>query len=364
LQHNEIVRLVPFLALVPGCLYFDPVNQRPSIDIIQQSSQVVPRGGTVALDAEADDPEGQAVWFQWHVYACADATAAVGCDADPFFTSLDASIQFPVPLVRDGGSPVQSVRVQLDAVDSLGATAKPSQELVIAVSDAAPVVMLRADSAYGYVIGAPVVVYATVSDADDPSIAPLDWTVFGPVGPSFTPDPVDPMNPDTARTFVPTATGPWTVRVTATDPVGETDVESVTPTIVADSPPCLAQTAPIAAPPGQAWPMTDATLFQVLVVQDDLDRYPTNPSDPILGAPTFTWSLLPPGATTRHVMTGATGASVALDPASYTPGDLLELRVEIADRNHTPIPCAEAAPTCSIGADSCIQRLTWRVEVL
>jgi hypothetical protein len=38
--------------------------------------------------------------------------------------------------------------------------------------------------------------------------------------------------------------------------------------------------------------------------------------------------------------------------------------VEIADRNNTAITCADASPTCSVISDnSCLQRLTWRVEV-
>ena len=101
---------------------------------------------------------------------------------------------------------------------------------------------------------------------------------------------------------------------------------------------------------------------RILVVTDDLDPYPPMPSDPVLGETTFAWSLLPPGATTREPLS-ATGAGVALDPASYQLGDIVELRVEIYDRNHTAIPCDDSDPTCSIGANACTQRLTWRVEM-
>ena len=54
----------------------------------------------------------------------------------------------------------------------------------------------------------------------------------------------------------------------------------------------------------------------------------------------------------------------SLDPASYQPGDIVELRVEIKDRKNTAITCADANPTCStISDNACIQRQTWRVEV-
>ena len=66
----------------------------------------------------------------------------------------------------------------------------------------------------------------------------------------------------------------------------------------------------------------------MLVVTDDLDPYPPVPGDPILGTTTFAWSLLAPGASSFASL-AATSNSVALDPADYTPGDLLELRVEV-----------------------------------
>jgi hypothetical protein len=87
----------------------------------------------------------------------------------------------------------------------------------------------------------------------------------------------------------------------------------------------------------------------------------------VLRPTTFSWSILPPGASTRQPL-AVTGNQVALDPASYSPGDIVELRVEIADRamilNNTAISCADNIPTCSVISDaSCIQRQTWRVEV-
>ena len=115
--------------------------------------------------------------------------------------------------------------------------------------------------------------------------------------------------------------------------------------------------------PNTTIPISDPTLFQVLVVADDLDPYPSVPNDPILGTTEFHWSIVPPGGT-RQSLGGVTGSGVALDPNSYTPGDLVELRVEIQDRNHTPVNCPDTDLTCSVISDqSCLQRLTWRVEV-
>jgi hypothetical protein len=101
----------------------------------------------------------------------------------------------------------------------------------------------------------------------------------------------------------------------------------------------------------------------VLVVTDDLDPYPSVPNDPVVGTTEFHWSIVPPGGT-RQPLTGVTGNAVALDPDSYMPGDLLELRVEIQDRNHRAVSCPDTDLTCSLTTDAtCSQRLTWRVEV-
>ena len=109
--------------------------------------------------------------------------------------------------------------------------------------------------------------------------------------------------------------------------------------------------------------MTDPTLFQVKIVDDVLDPFPTMPGDALRGTTAFSWSIKQPGASTRTTL-GVTGNAASLDPANYAPGDIVELRVEIADRSNTMISCTDASPTCSvISDDACIQRLTWRVEV-
>jgi len=84
----------------------------------------------------------------------------------------------------------------------------------------------------------------------------------------------------------------------------------------------------------------------------------------VLGTTKFQWSLQPPGQTGHVDIAGAVGSSFALDPAAYTPGQVLELRVQIYDRNNTTIPCVDGEQTCSVISEpTCIQRQTWRVEI-
>jgi hypothetical protein len=111
-------------------------------------------------------------------------------------------------------------------------------------------------------------------------------------------------------------------------------------------------------------PVAEPTLFQVPLVTDDLDPYPPLSGDPHFGTTTFAWSMLTPGSPGREILVGATGNTFDFDPDAFTPGEIVELRVEIFDRKHTAIPCADRDATCSVDASSdCIQRQTWRVEV-
>jgi hypothetical protein len=178
-------------------------------------------------------------------------------------------------------------------------------------------------------------------------------------------DANDPAHYTYGKAFKTDKPGDYEIRVTADDGLGlETSKTTSSITIVVDDddPPCLRQLSPIVATAPSAWPMSEPTLFQVHVVEDDLDPYPTI-SDPYLGPTKFTWSLLAPGST-RQLLSGVSGNSVALDPASFQPGDIVELRVEINDRKNRILTCADANATCSVISDnSCLQRQTWRVEV-
>jgi hypothetical protein len=355
-----------------GCFITEPINQRPSIDIRQSSGDEVFRGDEVVLHAEADDPEGHIVFFQWRAYLCTDATpdatgARPGCDAAPFQSPVIDTLDFTVPKVRaDSTDPIQVVFVILEAQDDYGATARPRQELLIPIGDHAPDLDVSMQGHYGFVVGTPLEVYAKVGDTDDGDANVIvTKTLFQPT--SDKPPTIEDLNiappEQIGWRFTPAQVGRWELQVTATDPLGSSTQKSAVIDVVEDHPPCIAQYSPIAAPIGETWPMTDPTLFQVSVVVDDLDPFPRVPGDTVLDVTKFAWSILPPGASTRQPL-GITGNQASLDPANYQPGDIVELRVEIADRVQRTLMCADTTPTCSVISDNtCIQRLTWRVEV-
>lgn len=367
--------LVLLGGLVPGCFYADPINQRPSLEIENASSEEVHRGDVVRLRARWDDPDGHYVSVRWRVYACTDATRPTACDDEPFEESSSDLLELVVPTQRVSPVvPVESLRVVLEATDELGATARPTQELVIPVVNRPPTIELDRSSRYKYVAGAPIRLFAKVGDLDDgiAGLRPLVWEVFGPPqtsytledDPDFVADPPDPEFQHVAKVFTPDGQGEWMVRVTAIDALGAEDRETMEISVVSDGPPCLAQLAPIVPPAGATLPVSEPTLFRVPIVVDDLDVYPPQPGDPVLGTATFAWSLRAPGQSTHATIAGATGNTFAFDPASYALGEVVEVRVQIYDRSETAIPCIDSEATCSvISTPTCIQRQTWRVEV-
>lgn len=355
-----------------GCFYADPVNQRPSIAIDGVGEEIY-RGDMVELTQTHDDPEGHYIRFTWRAYACTDGEGGADCDQEPFYTEILDRAKFVVPLNREGGLPVRNVRVVLEAKDELGATAKPMQELVIVALDRAPGLEVGRKGSFIITPGRDVIVYATVSDFDDGPVvvgAP-QWEVFAPVqvGTVLTDITLDPEDmPDPAirtyaKLFKPTVVGDWEIRVTATDPLDKATTKSILMTVVPPPPPCIAQLAPIVPPGGAALPVSQPTLFRVPVVVDDLDFFPSQPGQEASQLK-FEWWFKGPGAPAHTEVANATSSSFPFDPAGYAVGDIVEVRVQIYDRELTPVNCPITDATCSvISQPTCIQRQTWRVEV-
>jgi hypothetical protein len=371
------VRLASLLLVVTGCFYTEPLNQRPSVGIGGPDPGTVYRGDMVTLHATTSDPDGDFVHVQWRAYACTDATVAAdgshpGCDSAPFQTEVQDDFTFQVPKFLYGTTtPEKSVLVLLEGQDALDATAKPVQQAIIDLADLPPMLAVEAQYRSSYVTDWPFNVFAAVSDPDD-GISPapaMTWNVDTPATalPYELDDitvPQDPMHVDVlqvGKEFTPHGTGLYTFHVVATDQLGMAYERDLPVQVNADHLPCIGPLSPATPPAGDTLPLTEATLFQVAQVSDDLDPYPAT-SDPYQGITTFHWSILPPGASSRVDLTTVTGNRVALDPASYAPGDVLELRVEIEDRQNLPINCADSSATCGVDA-MCLQRVTWKVKV-
>jgi hypothetical protein len=357
--------------LLTGCFYIDPILPRPSVHL--NAPEAIQRGGQITMSAELVDTDSAMGSFDWDVFSCAEYGngTPVGCDKDAFYSrpnDASSTASFMVPATTAAGGKTQAIHVDLRARSDRGALALPDGNSVFPVGDAAPVVQLTRQS-HSLAVGGPIDVIATYSDLDSSLDGfKLDWMVTAPPGAGayafsslpVVQDPGDPGHRKAVARLTPTVTGSWDVQVTARDPEGVASTQDLMVAVVADQPPCLRQWLPTVPPPGATLPISTPTVFQVPVVDDDLDPYPPISEEPRLA---FAWSVLRPGGT-REVQTGATGNAFVLDPAAFTPGDSVELRVEIDDRQQTALPCDDAAATCSIvSSDSCLQRQTWRIEV-
>lgn len=354
----------------PGCFYIDPIQDRDEIRITAIPSSPT-RGGTFTVSASFRDQPDQQGTFEWSAHACQDP-GGVDCGlALPNKSGVPQMASFAVPAVVGPMSLpqplyVQSIRVSVTARDQHGALALGSGTTVYPVSNGPPQLELRRD-AMTFTVGAPIELFARASDVDNlRDDLQLRWTVVAPI----TDPPVEleiaPASDDTGKAerarLVPPIAAEWDIAVTATDPLDAAGEAHLRFTIHADQPPCLRQLRPAVPPADAALPVTEPTRFQVAAVSDDLDSFPRASSDPLFGTTSFAWSILRPGAAVRELLVGATGSAVDFDPAGFTPGDVVELRVETFDRNRVPMPCPDGEPTCAITVPGCTQRQTWRLE--
>jgi hypothetical protein len=367
------VRVSWFMAiasLASGCFYTDTINQRPSLDIRTPSQSPFRGDQDVRFEAVFDDPEGHGIFPEWNIKACDDGNRPETCDQQAFATGTNPTIEVDVPRFRADGTPVRSLRVVLEAEDEYGARAKPPQLAVVPVRDAPPDLVIALERPYDGVVETPVDLIIEYGDADDTAAGvtlEIDVTAPGLADETLidldVPQPDDPDRRRIGRRLVPAIKGEWRIDLVATSAGGEVVTVTRTVAIIDDRPPCLAELSPAVPPPSSALlPLSEPTLFQVLAVTDALDRFPTIIGDPFLGPTRFAWSLKV-NAGPRQPL-ASTGNAVELAPQSFTPGDQVELRVEVFDRNAAPITCGDADPSCTIVADpACLQRQTWLVEV-
>lgn len=370
-----------FLILVglSGCFYIDPINQRPSLAIVNTTGDVIGRGQIgVTLRAEVSDPEGQIVQLDWRMYVCDDASVFETCDQQPAREDSSTDFVFAAPSFRAAGGPAQSLLIELDGVDDLGAKAQPSQQLIIPLGNGAPTLITSNASAYGQTINTPLDIFAIYGDPDDnPDNVTLTFELFSPtastatLSDTCTPQPgclmpADATKREQGKRFTPDVPGQWEVRVTATDLLDGSASVIETVIVVFDQLPCIGQVTPAAPPPDSQLPVGDPTLFQVYQVLDAIDPYPTNLADPILGQSEFHWSIKR-NTGARQALPTETGNTLAFDPESFSPGDVVELRVEIEDRGSPfPLTCDPVEPTCQLDptlVPTCLQRQTWKVVV-
>ena len=352
--------------VLPACFYIDDLNIRPVVAIQKTSIPALTRGSVAQFRAERfdEDDGGAQVAVDWEMHVC----DSEGCDADAFYTGTENVASMMVPVVRGNGLPVQKLQVILRGVDPQGAQARPTAVQMYDVGNALPAVTLQTFGYDGYPVGVPFSIRARVTDSDDETATlNIKWKVFSPAGSA---DPALvlvtgtlPPN-ESAYSLTPDIAGKWTIEVTAVDPIGATSVEHIDVQVAADRPPCIATVTPLPAPSTSTAVLDVAQRFAVQVVDDDLDVFPAPVGDLFIHESRFAWSIKSPLTNgVRQPISGMSRSSIDLDPTLYQPGDVIELRVEIADRVARTLACADGAATCSLNSNACIQRQTWRLEV-
>lgn len=360
------VTAVTAVANLAGCLYVPAVNERPRARIEETTQGPYNVGDPITLSAEKSTDDGDAVALRaaWQARVCDESGAS--CELLDL-TASGSGIFTPVTLTAEQKGEIQ---VQLTVTDAEGASETVDTRIVIGNQD--PVIETQVTGfpdpgpSGGHVLGLPVEIAAMASDPDGDPIE-LTWQAFPPLGAGSNPDDVvfEPTDGSaTTYRLIGDVPGVWEVHVTADDGAGGT-AESVEMVLLApDGPPCITATDPTTS--GTETVVLDATRrFSVLTVADALDPYP-RPADAneLVGQADFTWWLASPASGGELVeLVGHDLAEVVLDPDLYAPGDHLTLRVEASDRVARTLPCDPADPVCSINGDSCVQRLSWEVEV-
>lgn len=370
MRAGAIMSAVVATSMVAGCLYTDGVNGEPQARIAKDTQGPHFRDSQVTMSARAStDPDHDLLHAKWVAVQCLDA-AGTDCPADAQqviaerTTDLLTNFTFRV---RDK----TPVLVTLTVSDTRGATTQ--DWMFVEVQNRDPMVGLqRSPLNTSYTIGTAVRVVATATDPDGDT--PF-YFVARPLPPrgSLPDDTRFEKVEDTGSTATweiePDVIGVWFVEVTVRDGPGADAgevVDMIPVNFVADQPPCLLGTDPLAVAGGTY--IVDSAggvrRFAVTNVSDDLDPYPAGSGD-AEAETTFRWYLASPDTGGELVAIANVGADFIVDPAAYAAGDALELRVEIADRvDRGALPCSDEIASCSYTGDQgCVQRVTWEVEI-
>lgn len=353
-----------------GCFYTDTVNTEPHAQLQKETPGTLHQLDTVTFSAyTSDDPDGDRdqLIASWVAIQCEDA-AGTRCPPGNELEFFTGSIydRFEFQLLHK-----LPVLVVLRVRDRRNAFSEDS--MLVEVENRDPALSLQVQGyeyGGGYPLGTWVQIFATGADQDPDDTLTYEWTLYPPAG--SVPENVrweavdDPD--DEVYELEPDVDGLWSVEVRATDPDGGSATQTVPILVQADAPPCISITDPVADPVGTYILDTgdDPRRFAVLTVSDDLDPFPSpDPDEVFLGESSFRWHIATPDTGGALVeIDGHAAADYFVDPNAFAPGDPVELRVEVADRIEREIPCAADQPTCSvIGDPSCLQRVTWSIEI-
>ena len=363
---ERLALMIGALATHAACLYIAPVNERPRARIEEVSVGPYHVNDRLVFSAGKTTDNGSASQLRvtWQARIC---DADQNCDP-LMITTTSPSVRDEIEIIPDRKG---ELVVLATVTDGQGAT--ETVDARVDIVNRAPTIEAQINGfpdpgdSGGFVLGLPVEIVANVVDLDGDTVD-VQWQAFAPSGSTSTVDVVPVNGKENTYTLAADDAGRWDVKITADDGDGGI-VEHTEPLVFAvDGPPCIGSIQPAASPVPAV--ISEPTRFSVQTVFDGLDGYPkpANPH-PEVGETTFTWKLASPASGGALVDISPTVSDVLIDPAVYSPGDTLTLRVEVDDRNgNLPLACAEGQARCDTEdpgnpAPTCSQRATWEIEI-
>ena len=310
----------------------------------------------LSAEKSTDADPGDALQFLWTLKSSPSQTSALAaCPGNP-------SDAVRCLLADAAGDYQVEVRVTDDAMmDSIidkTLHVLPGQLPVAAIDLVSPV------GAGPFPLGSPFRISGAHSTGGDPTLA-FDWAdldLEAAMGSMASLGNCDSAGASDERCFTADVPGTYRVTLSVHNETGQSSPVSASFVVAPDQPPCLDHTTP-----DLTQPVTTAHDFVVDLVSDDLDPFPAAAMG--MGAG-MQWFLSEDGGPFMPVEKDF--PSFSFNPAAFSFGDVVRVRLEIHDRDTDRsakefLACGDA-DVCSapslIHPDACIQRVTWTVHIL
>ncbi len=352
---------------VSGCFYLSERNERPRPRIEEKTIGPYTITEEVifsALGSADDRPIGESE-FVWQAFAC--DSEGQNCETISNQETLpSASSEFVVVPTRKG-----SLRVDLLVRDSSGAFDKASATVPVINQD--PLAELKISKNFpdpgdlgGHVLGLPIELAARLSDPDGDELT-IAWNYDPPLDGGSNPANVvfeAKAGTDNVFVLIGDVAGVWTVSIRVTDGDGGISLAERQVVFAPDRPPCLASVSPAILAGQSVVLAAGPQVFSVDQAVDALDPFPPLSSpDPAIGETRFQWSLASRHSGGQLTPLVRSLSSLTIDPAEYTPGEVLTIRVEAFDRLNEPVACPTSEPGCAADNNECNQRMTWKAVI-